>query len=180
MKHFIFKRLSSLFLAVLLIVSVVPGISLPAIAADETMDNEEGLVVVTSENENAVAKIGDTEYEDFATAVAAVEKGTTATPTTITLLKDLSISSLMIGHQYTQNITVDLGGHNAAAHAGGELLSLNSLLRLAHLLLHLSNLLLQLSLSGCAGNLSVGKSTACTITHGNFSFTFYLISMLSN
>lgn len=64
-----------------------------------------------------VAKIGDTEYASLADAVAAVAKNTTATPTTITLLMDQSISSLMIGHQYPQNIIVDLNGYTLSSNA---------------------------------------------------------------
>lgn len=63
------------------------------------------------------AKIGDTEYATLAEAVKAVKKNTTATPTTITLLKDQNISSLMVGHQYPQNIIVDLNGHTLSSSA---------------------------------------------------------------
>ena len=67
-------------------------------------------VFVSAEN-TAKASIGDTGYATLADAVKAVPKGTTDTPTTIKLLADQTISSLMIGHQYTQNIIVDLNGY---------------------------------------------------------------------
>lgn len=56
-------------------------------------------------------------YATLADAVKAVEKGTTATPTTITLLKKQNISSLMVGHQYAQNIIVDLNGYTLSSSA---------------------------------------------------------------
>lgn len=59
------------------------------------------------------AKVGDTEYATLAEAVKAVEKG--AGETTITLLKDQTISGQMIGHQYVQNIVLDLGGHTLSS-----------------------------------------------------------------
>jgi len=68
------------------------------------------LAVSAAETGNA-AKIGDTEYATLEEAIKAVPKGTTATPTTITLLRDYTIGSVMVGHQYTQNIIIDLDGH---------------------------------------------------------------------
>lgn len=75
-----------------------------------------GSVLVSAEETNA-AKIGDAEYATLAEAVKAVPKGATANPTTITLLKDQNISSLMVGHQYPQNIIVDLNGYTLSSNA---------------------------------------------------------------
>lgn len=61
----------------------------------------------TGDTDNA-AKIGETEYATLEEAIKAVPKNT---PTTIYLLKDYTIGSVMVGHQYTQDITIDLGGH---------------------------------------------------------------------
>ena len=60
------------------------------------------------EDSTPVAKIGDTEYATIKAAIEAVPKNT---PTTITLLCDATTTGPMVGHQYTQNITIDLGGH---------------------------------------------------------------------
>jgi len=88
-----FKKFLSGALSLALLVSVVVSGAVTAFAEETTPANE--------------AKIGDTEYATFAEAVKAVPKNT---PTTITLLKDAKVS-LMVGHQYVQNITVDLNGH---------------------------------------------------------------------
>ena len=70
-----------------------------------------GTVAVSAAETGNAAKIGETEYATLEEAIKAVPKGTTATPTTITLLRDYIIGSVMVGHQYTQNIIIDLGGH---------------------------------------------------------------------
>jgi len=67
-----------------------------------------GTAVVASAAEGNAARIGDTEYATLEEAIKLAPKNT---PTTIFLLKDYTIKSTMAGHQYTQNITIDLGGH---------------------------------------------------------------------
>ena len=59
----------------------------------------------------AVCAIGEVNYASLADAVKAVPTGATAETTTIKLLvPELKISSLMVGHSYAQNITIDLNG----------------------------------------------------------------------
>ena len=64
-------------------------------------------------------------------------------------------------------LAVDSGFHYAAAYAGGELLRLHVVLDFRHLLLHGGDFLLKLRLTGGSGNLAVGKSTACAVTHSS-------------
>lgn len=103
-----FKKILSGFLAFLLVVSVVPSNTL-TIAADSSE------TATTEENSDAVAKIGDKEYATLEEAIKAVPKNSTANATTIHLLKDYTIASTMAGHQYVQNIIVDLNGHTLSS-----------------------------------------------------------------
>lgn len=120
-----FKKLLSIVVAFTLVLSLMPAQTLAVTAADTTSvsDGEEA-------NKGA-AKIGDTYYATLAEAVKTVAKGQTAAPTTITLLKDQTISSIMVGHQYAQNIIIDLGGKTLSssgkaltAYRGGTTLTL--------------------------------------------------------
>lgn len=88
------KKILSVILTLALLVS---AFAVAAIAVDE---------------DEAVAKIGDTYYATLADAVKAVAKNETAT---IELLCDHTISSIMVGHQYVQNITIDLNGHKLSS-----------------------------------------------------------------
>ena len=93
-----FKKLLSLLLVAMLLISAVPAYTLPTFA--EGIGNE--------------AKIGDTEYPTLAAAIKEVK---TAEPTTITLLKDTTVSSTMVGHSWVQNITIDLNGHTLSSNS---------------------------------------------------------------
>jgi len=65
-----------------------------------------------AEADNA-AEVNGVEYATLADAVKAVARN--AGETTITLLRDERVSGLMVGHQYVQNITVDLNGHTLSS-----------------------------------------------------------------
>ena len=93
------KRFLSAFIAILLVVSMMP---LSAFAADTAATSGSG----------AVAKIGDKEYSTLAEAIKAAPKNT---PTTISLLMDCTIANTMAGHQYVQNITIDLNGYTLSS-----------------------------------------------------------------
>lgn len=85
------KKLISSILVLAMVLSLISGTAIFANAA-----------------EGAVAKIGDTEYTKLEDAIKAAPKNDS---TTIYLLQDYKISSTMAGHQYVQNLTIDLGGH---------------------------------------------------------------------
>lgn len=97
MKHR--KLWSVLLVAALLACAVFAAV--PAAAAE------------TTDADAAVAQLGDTMYTTLEEAIKAVPKG--GEPATITLLKDYTIKSTMAGHQYVQNITVDLNGNTLSS-----------------------------------------------------------------
>ena len=55
-----------------------------------------------------VAQIGDNKYETLEAAIKAVPKNVA---TTITMLQSYKTTGPMVGHQYVQNITIDLNGY---------------------------------------------------------------------
>ena len=83
------NRILSLVLSIMMVVSMLPASALSVFAADGT----------------PVAKVGDTEYTDFATAVANWTDGTT-----LTLLADVTGLTERI-KTYAKGLILDLNGH---------------------------------------------------------------------
>ena len=83
------NRILSFVLSIMMVVSMLPASTLSVFAADGT----------------PVAKVGDTEYTDFATAVANWTDGTT-----LTLLADVTGLTERI-KTYAKGLILDLNGH---------------------------------------------------------------------
>ena len=110
------KKTLALLLSLVMILSLLPAMAL----ADDAELPEEVSEVMKEEaqaDSDAVAKIGDTEYATLAAAIADVPTDGTE-PTTITLLKDVSVKYILLSGR--RNIRLDLAGFTITLTGGGN------------------------------------------------------------